>query len=196
MSQRLSHPRDVLRGLVEPRVLVRQADLLERRRQPLRRKPSPQGPESVDHAGVTGVAAEEHEPAAVIVPDLLVVDQGAAEIQEPPLRIDLRPRGIDVTVIAPGFIDAKPPKNRNRRKQKKRKIRPFKLELEPATERIARAIQRRRPYYAFPKSLVVVLWASHLLPIRLFDRILVGRGPRVTDAKRRQARSEEKEKTS
>lgn len=97
------------------------------------------------------------------------------------LRIDLRPRGIDVTVIAPGFIDLKGP--RPGRRKKSRKIRPFKLELAPAVERIARAIRARKPYYAFPRILVAVLWASHLLPYRAFDRLVRGRGPRVKNVK-------------
>ena len=59
------------------------------------------------------------------------------------LRIDLRPRGVDVSVIAPGFVRVKPGKKR----------RPFQVELEDATRIIHRAILARRSYYAFPTSL-------------------------------------------
>ena len=93
------------------------------------------------------------------------------------LRVDLRPRGIDVTVLAPGFVNAK-------QKQKRKKSRPFRLELEDATERMHRAILERKAYYAFPKSLVALLWLSRLLPARLYDRLLLGRGPKT---KRRSA---------
>jgi short-subunit dehydrogenase len=88
------------------------------------------------------------------------------------LRIDLRGTGIDVTVIAPGFIRTKP-------KKKKKKNRPFTLELEPATQRMHRAITLRLPYYAFPKSLLLVMWLGWALPARMYDRVLAGRGPKV-----------------
>ena len=88
------------------------------------------------------------------------------------LRIDLRGRGVDVSVIAPGFVRTKPPKP-----GKKKRNRPFRLELEPATDRIWRAIQARRPYYAFPKSLVLLLEAARWLPAGIYDRLLAGRGP-------------------
>ncbi len=87
------------------------------------------------------------------------------------LRIDLRPRGIDVTVLAPGFVNTK-------QKKKSKKSRPFRLELEDATERVHRAILARKPYYAFPKSLVALLRLTNLLPARLYDRVVRGRGPK------------------
>jgi short-subunit dehydrogenase len=87
-------------------------------------------------------------------------------------RIDLRGTGIDVTVIAPGFVRTKP-------KKKKKKNRPFTLDLETATERMHRAIEARTPYYAFPKTLLLVMWLGWALPAGLYDRVLAGRGPKV-----------------
>jgi short-subunit dehydrogenase len=84
------------------------------------------------------------------------------------LRIDLRSSGIDVTVVAPGFVQTKPGKKRNK---------PFRLELETATTLIHRAIKRRTPYYAFPKSLLMLMWLGWALPAPLYDRLLAGRGP-------------------
>jgi NADP-dependent 3-hydroxy acid dehydrogenase YdfG len=86
------------------------------------------------------------------------------------LRIDLRPHGIDVTIIAPGFVRTKPGK-------KQKRNRPFRLELEPATRRMHQAIIDRKPYYAFPKSLVALVWLGRLLPAAVYDRVLAGRGP-------------------
>lgn len=86
------------------------------------------------------------------------------------LRIDLRPKGIDVTVLAPGFVQTKP--------KKKKKNRPFLLQLEDATARMHRAIQRRDPYYAFPKSLLAVMWLGWAMPASLYDRLVGGRGPK------------------
>lgn len=87
------------------------------------------------------------------------------------LRIDLRSRGIDVTVIAPGFVRTKPG-------TKKKKNRPLRLELEPATRLMHRAIIARKPYYAFPKSLVALVWLGRLVPAAIYDRVLEGRGPK------------------
>lgn len=85
------------------------------------------------------------------------------------LRIDLRPRGVDVTVIAPGFVRTKPGK---------KKKKPFQMDLEPATLLMHRAIVARKPYYAFPKSLVALIWLGRILPCSLYDRLLAGRGPK------------------
>lgn len=82
------------------------------------------------------------------------------------LRIDLRGRGVDVTIVAPGFVRTEPGKKRKK---------PFVLELEDATARIHRAIERRDPWCAFPLPLVLALGAGRLLPARLWDRLLAGR---------------------
>lgn len=78
------------------------------------------------------------------------------------LRIDLAPHGIDVTVISPGFVQAKPGK----------RSKPFQLDLEQATARMARAIQARRRSYAFPLPLVLATGFGRLLPAPLYDRLL------------------------
>lgn len=82
------------------------------------------------------------------------------------LRIDLRGSGVEVSVIAPGFVRTKPG-------GKKRK--PFVMELEPATERMHRAIREQRPFYAFPRSLVSLIWLGRVLPVSIYDRLLAGR---------------------
>ncbi len=84
------------------------------------------------------------------------------------LRIDLRPRGVDVSVIAPGFVRVKPGKKR----------RPFQVELEDATRIIHRAILARRSYYAFPTSLLTFVRLGWILPAPIYDRIVRGRGPK------------------
>lgn len=88
------------------------------------------------------------------------------------LRIDLRPRGVDVTVIAPGFVRTK------LAKQVKKKNRPLRMDLEPATELMMRAIEARKPFYAFPKAMLLLVSWGRLLPAGLYDRLLAGRGPR------------------
>ncbi len=86
------------------------------------------------------------------------------------LRVDLRPRGIAVTTLAPGFVRTKP--NQNKRKRNK----PLRWDLERATERMAGAIRSRKAYDAFPWPMVLLLGATRLMPRRLFDAIVAGRG--------------------
>jgi short-subunit dehydrogenase len=78
------------------------------------------------------------------------------------LRIDLAPHGIDVTVLAPGFVRTRPEKGRK----------PFQVELERATARMARAIRTRRKSYAFPLPLVLALGFGRLLPAPLYDCLM------------------------
>ena len=78
------------------------------------------------------------------------------------LRIDLAPHGIDVTVLAPGFVRTDPGK----------KGKPFQVDLEQATARMARAIRARRRSYAFPLPLVLALGFGRLLPAPLYDHLL------------------------
>ena len=85
------------------------------------------------------------------------------------LRIDLRPHGIDVTLLLPGFVRTKPgpPGKRKRRK-------PFQLELEAATARMERAIRAHRRRDAFPAGLAALVGVARLLPAGLYDRLLSG----------------------
>lgn len=89
------------------------------------------------------------------------------------LLIDLRPRGIDVTVIFPGFVRTKPRKPTAKGKRR----RPFQLDLEEATRRMHRAIRARRGRYAFPASLALAFRIASLLPVSIYARLLHGRGP-------------------
>jgi NADP-dependent 3-hydroxy acid dehydrogenase YdfG len=81
------------------------------------------------------------------------------------LRIDLAPHGIDVTVLSPGFVRTRPEKRRK----------PFQVDLEAATARMARAIRARRKSYAFPLPLVLGIGFARLLPAPLYDRLLARR---------------------
>lgn len=92
------------------------------------------------------------------------------------LRVDLKPHGVDVTLLLPGFVRTKTgPVKRKRNK-------PFRLELEDATSRMEKAIRSRRPRYAFPLPLAVLARMASLLPARLFDCAFARRGRRPTNA--------------
>jgi short-subunit dehydrogenase len=86
------------------------------------------------------------------------------------LRIDLKPRGIDVTLICPGFVRTQPSAKKQRR--------PFQLEVEKATRLMELAILTRKRYYAFPAPLVLAVAVGRMLPAQLYDWLLTGRGPR------------------
>ena len=89
------------------------------------------------------------------------------------LRIELRPRGIDVTIIHPGFV----------RKPTSKKPKPFQIDLEAATRRMHRAIVARRPVDAFPLAMVLLTALARHLPARLYDRVMQGRVRRRPDVK-------------
>jgi len=80
------------------------------------------------------------------------------------LRLDLAPKGIDVTIIHPGFI--KTPLTAGRDAQM-----PFLMELDDAVEKIANAIERRKKSYAFPWQLATIVRAGMIMPIWMYDRI-------------------------
>jgi NADP-dependent 3-hydroxy acid dehydrogenase YdfG len=99
------------------------------------------------------------------------------------LRVDLRAKGIAVTVIAPGFVRLKP--------GKVKKNRPFQLELEAATALMHAAIRRRAPYYAFPRTLLGLMLLGWALPAPIYDRIVAGRGPKPKGKKLEGAKPDE-----
>jgi len=96
------------------------------------------------------------------------------------LRIDLRGRGIAVTLIAPGPVRLKP-------KSKKRRL--FSVDVEVATARMHRAILRRSPHLAFPRVPALGIALVRALPIGIADRLLAGRGRKPpSESNRREAR--------
>lgn len=80
------------------------------------------------------------------------------------LRLDLEPRGIDVTIIHPGFI--KTPLTAGREAQM-----PFLMELDDAIKKMARAIEKRRKRYSFPWQLATIVRAGMIMPIWMYDKI-------------------------
>ena len=80
------------------------------------------------------------------------------------LRLDLKPRGIDVTIIHPGFI--KTPLTAGRQAQM-----PFLMELEDAVAKIIIAIEKRKKSYAFPWQLASIVRAGMIMPNFMYDWI-------------------------
>jgi short-subunit dehydrogenase len=99
------------------------------------------------------------------------------------LRIDLKSRGIDVTILSPGFV----------RREQSKKRRPMDIPADVAAERMVRAIERRKRTYAFPLWPVLFLAILRCLPAALADAVVgmirsrskVGRqSPRAAQNKR------------
>jgi len=80
------------------------------------------------------------------------------------LRLDLEPKGIDVTIIHPGFIKTPLTSGRDAKM-------PFLMELDDAVEKIVGAIEKRKRSYAFPWQLASLARAGMIMPNWLYDWI-------------------------
>jgi len=80
------------------------------------------------------------------------------------LRLDLEPRGIDVTIIHPGFIKTQLTAGRGAQL-------PYLMELDYAVNKIVRAIEKRRKRYSFPWQLATIVRLGMIMPIWMYDRI-------------------------
>ena len=80
------------------------------------------------------------------------------------LRLDLKPRGIDVTIIHPGFI--KTPLTAGRHAKL-----PWLLEVEDAAKKILGAIEAQKKSYAFPWQLAMIVRAGMFMPVFMYDWI-------------------------
>lgn len=80
------------------------------------------------------------------------------------LRIDLRGTGIDVTVIAPGYV-------RTAMTAANEYPMPFLVELDDAVDRMHRTIRRRKRADHFPWPLATVAWLAQILPAAVYDWI-------------------------
>jgi short-subunit dehydrogenase len=79
-------------------------------------------------------------------------------------RLDLEPRGIDVTIIHPGFI--KTPLTAGRTAHL-----PWLMEVDVAVSKILRAIEKRKKSYAFPWQLATIVRAGMIMPNFMYDWI-------------------------
>jgi short-subunit dehydrogenase len=80
------------------------------------------------------------------------------------LRLDLEPRGIDVTIIHPGFIKTALTAGRSAKL-------PYLMELDDAVGKMVRAIEKRHKRYSFPWQLATIVRVGMVMPIWMYDRI-------------------------
>lgn len=80
------------------------------------------------------------------------------------VRLDTLGKGIDVTIIQPGFI--KTPLTSGRSSKM-----PFLMELEDAIPLFLGAIEKKKKFAAFPWQLAAVVRAGKVFPAWLYDRV-------------------------
>lgn len=80
------------------------------------------------------------------------------------IRLDVRDKGIAVTVIQPGFI--KTPLTSGRKSKM-----PFLMELEDSIPFFLRAIEKKKKFAAFPWQLATLARAGRYFPAWLYDKI-------------------------
>ena len=81
------------------------------------------------------------------------------------LRVDLRPHGVAVTCIHPGFIET-PMTDHEEFKM------PFMVPVRKSSILFAKAVMKRRAGYLFPWQMRWLTFLNRLLPPFLFDRIV------------------------
>lgn len=80
------------------------------------------------------------------------------------VRLDVQHKGVNVTIIQPGFI--KTPLTSGREAKM-----PFLMELEDAVPHFLRAIEKRKKFAAFPWQLATLVRAGKIFPAWLYDKI-------------------------
>ncbi|MEP7076038.1 MAG: SDR family NAD(P)-dependent oxidoreductase [Acidobacteriota bacterium] len=83
------------------------------------------------------------------------------------VRLDVKRRGIDVTIIQPGFI--KTPLTAGRHNKM-----PFIMELDDAVPHFTRAIEKKKKFAAFPWPLATLVRAGKFMPASVYDWIAGG----------------------
>lgn len=80
------------------------------------------------------------------------------------VRLDVAHRGVDVTIIQPGFI--RTPLTAGREANM-----PFLMDLADAVPLFLKAIEKKKKFAAFPWQLATVVRAGKFMPAWLYDRI-------------------------
>lgn len=80
------------------------------------------------------------------------------------VRLDVAHKGIDVTIIQPGFI--KTPLTAGRHNKM-----PFLMDLEDAIPHFIRAIEKKKRFAAFPWQLATLVRAGRIFPAWIYDRV-------------------------
>ena len=80
------------------------------------------------------------------------------------VRLDTLGKGVDVTIIQPGFIRTPLTEGRTNNM-------PFLMELDAAIPFFVRAIEKKKRFAAFPWQLATIVRAGKFMPSWLYDRV-------------------------
>ncbi len=80
------------------------------------------------------------------------------------VRLDVQHKGIDVTIIQPGFIRTPLTEGRTNKM-------PFLMELDDAVPHFINAIERKKKFAAFPWQLATVVRLGKIMPAWIYDRV-------------------------
>lgn len=83
------------------------------------------------------------------------------------VRLDTLGKGIDVTIIQPGFIKTPLTSGRSNKM-------PFLMELDDAIPLFLNAIEKKKKFAAFPWQLAAIVRAGKVFPAWLYDRVAGG----------------------
>jgi short-subunit dehydrogenase len=81
------------------------------------------------------------------------------------LRLDVASRGVDVTIINPGFVKTEMTADRKHPM-------PFLMDLDPALDIMVKGIRKRRRMIRYPFPLSTVTWWARILPRAWYDRLV------------------------
>lgn len=111
--------------------------------------------------GVSSLAAEIPLPAAVDYG----TSKAALSFFLESLAADVKPRGVDVTIVHPGFV-------RTPLTDKNKFSMPFLVEVDEAARIIDRGIEKRARFVRFPLGLKAGITSSKLMPRAMRDAIV------------------------
>jgi short-subunit dehydrogenase len=80
------------------------------------------------------------------------------------VRLDVKDKGIAVTIIQPGFIKTPLTAGRTHRM-------PYLMELDDAIPKFLNAIEKRKKFAAFPWQLATIVRAGKFMPAWMYDRV-------------------------
>ena len=80
------------------------------------------------------------------------------------VRLDMLGKGIDVTIIQPGFIETPLTAGRTNKM-------PYVMKLDDAIPYFISAIERKKKFAAFPWQLATIVRLGKIMPASLYDRI-------------------------
>lgn len=111
--------------------------------------------------GVSSLAAFRGLPKAASYSST----KGAQKILLESLRVDLRPYGVSVCSIHPGFV-VTPMTDHDEFRM------PFKISARRSSILMARAMMKKKPVYLYPWQMRILTFFNRLLPIWLYDRLV------------------------